>query len=538
MGIPSYYKKLIDTVPGLVLKSHPGTVNWLFMDFNCLIYHCLYREDTPAYYGSDRKDEWEKDFLDCVVKYCLKVIKEVAPRDGVYIAIDGVVPMAKMRQQRLRRFKSSWVAAEGKTDGEEKWDRNAITPGTNFMNELTTKLREMIDKHGKKSWTLNSSNEPGEGEHKIIKEWRNGGTKYSGNFAIYGLDADLIVLSILGQELCGFNNNIWLFREEVVGGKITYTDEGEEVFEWFSIDSLRDWLVGQLTGEKRRNFILSYCFSMSVLGNDFLPSALSLKIRDDGHEELLEIIRGLTTGLIDTDSLEISLFGLSMLFSTLSGVEEDRLLKYLNKKLYLSWTMTKADTPETGVGENNWPLSTVEESFLVENRKLVTNWQTKYLTGFFGEMQYNQKNIGKICKEYLYGIQWIWAYYTGDWNNVCFNWFYPYNLPPLWSWLYTHLTENDGLCEFPGDIKIRVTDIKPVEQLSLVLPIESWSLLPIGSAECEFPYMAPQYFPSKFGFESVGKRYFWECESLIPLPTILELKQIISWRKESLSPHN
>ena len=48
MGIPSYYKKLIDTVPGLVTKGHPSdNIQWLFMDFNCLIYHCLHREDTP-----------------------------------------------------------------------------------------------------------------------------------------------------------------------------------------------------------------------------------------------------------------------------------------------------------------------------------------------------------------------------------------------------------------------------------------------------------------------------------------------------------
>lgn len=533
MGIPSYYKKLTETIPGLVRKSHPGSVNWLFMDFNCLIYHCLYREDTPVYYGEDRKSEWEKEFLDCIIEYCLKVIKEVEPQKGVFIAIDGVVPMAKMRQQRLRRFKSSWMSSTVTDDGSitEKWDRNAITPGTDFMNALTVKLQEMIRTHGKKSWTLSSSDEPGEGEHKIIKEWRNvGAKKYDGNFAIYGLDADLIVLSILGQELCGFNNNIWLFREEVTGGRIVYTDEGEEIFEWFSIDSLRDWLVGPLTGLKRRDFIMSYCFSMSVLGNDFLPSALSLKIRDDGHEELLEMIRGLSVGLIDADSLEISLFGLSLLFTTLSKVEEDRLLKYLNKKLYLSWVLEKgkdAKAAELGFGENNWPLSRVEETFLINNKKLVNDWQNKYLTGFFGGMSYNSKNVACICKEYLYGIQWIWAYYTGNWDKVCFNWFYPYSLPPLWSWLYTHLTEHDGLCEFPKKIHIRVTDIKPVEQLSLVLPIESWSLIP-RCPQREFPLLAPQYFPSKFSFESIGKRYFWECESLIPLPTILELKHIFA----------
>ena len=272
MGIPSYYKKLIDTVPGLISKGHPSAnIQWLFMDFNCLIYHCLHRADTPSYPGDSNKDEWEAQFLDCIVKYCLKVIKEVDPKTGVYIAIDGVVPMAKMRQQRLRRFKSIWLSQHPENDAPSGpvWDRNSITPGTNFMKKLRTHLETMIKKHGKKTWTLSSSDEPGEGEHKIVSEWRNG--KYDGNYAVYGLDADLIVLSILGHEMCQRNNNIWLFREEVNAGKITYDDLGEEVFEWFSINSLKDWLSAEFKKIhlEKRAFVLNYCFAMSVLGNDF-----------------------------------------------------------------------------------------------------------------------------------------------------------------------------------------------------------------------------------------------------------------------------
>jgi len=70
-------------------------------------------------------------------------------------------------------------------------------------------------------------------------------------------------------------------------------------------------------------------------------------------------------------------------------------------------------------------------------------------------------------------------------------------------------------------------DIKPVEQLALVLPLQSWSLLP-PCPQRNLPKWAPQYYPTSFSFDSVGKRFFWECESNIPIPSIIEVKEIIS----------
>jgi 5'-3' exoribonuclease 4 len=532
MGIPSYYKKLINTVPGLLSKKYPSDdIQWLFMDFNCLIYHCLHREDTPLYTGDSNKDEWEQQFLDCIVRYCIKVIKEVNPKSGVYIAIDGVVPMAKMRQQRLRRFKSIWLSQHPENDAPSGpiWDRNSITPGTKFMTKLRTRLEDMIKKQGKKSWILSSSDEPGEGEHKIIQQWHT--EKYQGNYAVYGLDADLIVLSILGHEICNYKNKIWLFREEINSGKITYDDMGEEVFEWFSINALKDWLSTEFKSDiVKRSFILNYCFAMSVLGNDFLPSSLGLKIREDGHSELLDIIKNLTTkaiNLINPETLTISFEGIKTLFTMLSTDEETRIQKYIYKKQMIARNLGQTmEGNEFKIGDNNWPLSHIEEHILVDGKQLTDNWKEKYLTQFFQGFTYTKNDINRVCKEYLYGIQWIWAYYTGKIENVCFNWFYPFSLPPLWCWIRDYLTINEILPSFPNNVLLHSNEIKPVEQLALVLPLESWSLIPDGPEKL-LPNLAPQFYPSTFTFESIGKRFFWECESMIPLPSILEIKEII-----------
>ena len=491
MGIPSYYKKLIDIVPGLVSRSKKD-IQWLFMDFNCLIYHCI-NED----YKEDLKEEWEDKFLDSIVKYCLNVIKEVNPLTGVFIAIDGVVPMAKMRQQRLRRFKSVWTTTESTTEStaesSAKWDKNAITPGTLFMGKLKQRLQSL-------NYILSSSDEPGEGEHKIIAEWRKG--TYKGNYAVYGLDADLIVLSMLGHE-CYNLNSIWLFREDI--------NDENDIFNWFSINLLKDWLCSRF--ERKREFILNYCFALSILGNDFLPSSLGLKMREDGHSKLLDIIECLTFKkicLIDPVSLVVVTENVMILFKTLSADEPARISKYIYKKQMLA---NNIET-ELKLGEHNWPLAHIEESVLLDRKQLCIGWQEKYAQFLSGSKE-------EICREYLLGIQWIWSYYTG--NDVCFNWYYPHNLPPLWEWICTYLSTHP----IPTlEIHIRGSDIKPVEQLALVLPLESWSLLPL-SLRC-LPFFAPQYYPHTFSFESIGKRYFWECEPLIPIPSILEIKHILT----------
>ena len=519
MGIPSYYKKLCNTVHALRSASG-GRVDWFFMDFNCLIYHCFHKESTPVYDGTDI---WEIEFIECIITYCRKVIQHVAPTRGVYIAIDGVVPMAKMRQQRLRRFKSVWCkkyesAKNGVTMGG--WDTNAITPGTLFMNKLRMRLEKMVSEHA--SWKFSSSDEPGEGEHKIIAEWRKG--KYSGNFGVYGLDADLIILSMLGREQCAFANEIWLFREEINAGKMVYDVSGEEVFEWFSIHALRAWLctgytgyTGYTTSAQETQFILNYCFAMTILGNDFLPSSLGYKIRDDGHSQLITIIQQLTSQgifLVTPDTYEIDEKGIQSLFNLISANESERILSYICKKQAHS---RNADA--IGLGENNWPLGHIEENSLMYGRQLDKSWRIKYMQ-FFG-LLYNRTTISKICKEYLQGIQWTWSYYTG--NDVCYNWFYPFSLPPLWEWI------REASMPAPMNIAIQAHDIRPVEQLALVLPLESWSLIP-PCPERLFPQIAPQFYPDVFSFDSVGKRFFWECETMIPLPSIMELKMIISSR--------
>jgi len=545
MGIPSYYKRLVDTVEGLVCKTHPGAIDWLWMDFNCLIYHCLRHPDTPVYPGEEGRIEWEKTFVKAVSTYMLHIVREVKPKKGVYIAIDGVVPMAKMRQQRLRRFKSAWLTQNGVAD---TWDTNAITPGTDFMKRLRVHLETICVQKTttKMRYILSSSDEPGEGEHKLMEQWRS--TEHSATkdtYAVYGLDADLIVLSLLNRGA----RNVWLFREEIEFGTVMRDAVGDECYCWLSMPILSEYIQSQI-GERT---IQEYCFAMSVLGNDFLPSSLSFKMREDGHDALLECLcslKGKDSALLG-DEGEIQWNGVQQLMEWLARDEAARVQRFVVKKMAMA-----RNYDSVSIGDNNWPLVQRAEEVLMKGSVIRDNWRELYYKEWLG----GEEVKGQLCEEYLYGIQWIWAYYTGKMDQVCFNWFYPGGLSPLWvdilnltrrlNSLHSSLRTRTGECLvrkavdddvlnltrhprtptikcFPGEIKVRREDIQPVEQLCLVLPVDSWGLIPYGSRQRQLIEKAPWLFPSSFGFGSVGKRYFWECEAEIPVPSIAEVKAIL-----------
>jgi 5'-3' exonuclease len=516
MGIPSYYKKLADYTKGLVSKSFDGNAEALYFDFNCMIYHCARRQNStlPPYPGLDQQEEWEALLLEDIVKYVVKVWQMTGKPKEVFLGIDGVVPMAKIKQQRMRRFKSVWLTQkekeEGIRDNKESWDTNCITPGTKFMARLTRRLQDLCSKHT--GWSVSGADEPGEGEHKVMNLLRQRGPN-ANPLLIYGLDADLILLTLLNAK-----GPAYLVREASEMGIVQLDTFGEEQLTYFSIPVLEKTLPPGL--DKR-----TYIAMMSLLGNDFVPHSLTVKIRDDGHSRLLKSLTEVKDLVVeDNNLLRVNYDALLQLLRTWSLEEEDRILHTFKKKMQM-----RGRTQMTlDVKPLEWM---VEDGLAFKEQgtwKVSSRWKSVYQKDWL--QCETQTDTFQVCREYLYGLQWVFDYYTGQ-TPVNLSWSYSRLLPPLWSDLVQYL-ETQVYEPFESH---QVAVIQPEEQLAMVLPLESWHYITNPSFR-SLPMELPQFWPKSFGFFSAGRIRLWECEAWIPPLTIQRLRDALKEREECGMP--
>ena len=207
MGIPSYFSYIIKHHPHIIQKlvDHKianKRIDNLYLDCNSVIYNEVHLINDI--YNTLTNSEFEQLLLNNI---CIKIqeyIETIKPTETVFIAFDGVAPMAKLKQQRNRRYKSRFESdllsqintSNTVTPNTSTWNTTAITPGTSFMKNLGLYVSEyfrIASKFNVSNMIVSSSLEPGEGEHKLFEYIRNH-IEYHKNktTVIYGLDADLI----------------------------------------------------------------------------------------------------------------------------------------------------------------------------------------------------------------------------------------------------------------------------------------------------------------------------------------------------------
>lgn len=235
MGIPSYFSNIVKHHKSIIKKliGLPRIHN-LYMDTNGLIY------DAVRVVGSNRgmsDDEYEAKIIQTVCDKISEYVNLFRPSNNVMIAFDGVAPVAKLNQQRERRYKSWFttvveqtilrktaaldplasVSAPASTGGGKAWNTSSITPGTRFMEKLNTRMRDYIAVKVREcegsgpAYIYSGSDSVGEGEHKIFEYIRVNAVYHKDTTTlIYGLDADLIMLCLNHLHI---SQRLYLYRD-------------------------------------------------------------------------------------------------------------------------------------------------------------------------------------------------------------------------------------------------------------------------------------------------------------------------------------
>jgi len=293
MGIPSYFRKVINDFPEVIKSNVDNQPSNLFLDFNCCIHGCSNELKKNTY---ENHEDFEKDLIKSVLEYIDKIFDFVKPKELFYISIDGIPPRSKMVQQRNRRFMKDWrneklisALRKRKLTNEidlikNEWNSSAISPGTKFMDELSKQINNKLNSDKKYKYIksiLSDSHNEGEGEYKIYNYMTK--NKITKDSIIYGLDADLIMLSLLN------NTNIHLLREPLF-----LEMPNNEPFLYVSINKLKESIklyYNEYFPIDKDNLINNYVFLSFLLGNDFVPHISFISIKNNSLEELLNFYK-------------------------------------------------------------------------------------------------------------------------------------------------------------------------------------------------------------------------------------------------------
>ena len=103
MGIPSYFKHVISKYKNILTEYDKTTnvIDNLYIDSQSLIYDAVIGDKVKA----SPSHLIEKTIIEEVIVKLGNYISEIGPKKRVFIAFDGVAPVAKMQQQRTRRHK-------------------------------------------------------------------------------------------------------------------------------------------------------------------------------------------------------------------------------------------------------------------------------------------------------------------------------------------------------------------------------------------------------------------------------------------------
>jgi 5'-3' exonuclease len=514
------------------MSKRPDNIKRLFLDANGIIHTTSYnifsayeKELRELNKGKDpseveeyvRKNiksiysKLERNVFREVLSYIVNLYRVAKPTELLYISFDGVAPRSKMEQQKCRRFKSQ-KEIQTKMQIYKKhntlfllpllWDSNCITPGTEFMKNLSSYIHSNLQRYVSIPCCLSDTSVFGEGEHKIVKYIKENRTDKAD--VIYGLDADLMMLAMSCHP-----QQIYLLRERVEFDKKFVARNVP--FCYLSIDSLKDSIIDHMkilggNFEETNYFrgIRDYIFLCFLMGNDFLPHQECLVIKDGGIDYLLEKYLLLKKDeFLIKDDLSINQEILMSLFYMISK-EEDEMVREKYRDLIKFRPRHRGDKEKSDldreIDELNWIKN---RTFEKEIEMGTEGWRERFYTSVV-----ETSDVKSMCLEYLQGLRWTLYYYFDE----CLDnkWYYSYQYGPTFKDIIGVLKEvnlNELLPKSPDKLTT-------YQQLSIVLPQRSHRFIPL-KIRTHLKNKYNKYYPVDFSVKTFGKKHMWESYPIV-----------------------
>jgi 5'-3' exonuclease len=377
-------------------------------------------------------------------------------------------------------------------------------------------LSEQLTTHFKENplITISTSEDYGEGEHKIFelmrKKHRGGLFNKDDQHIIYGLDSDLIMISMLHIDIVP---NLFLFRETPHYIKtIDPTLEDNENY-ILNISELSHKIIIEM-GYDDINIIYDYVFISFMLGNDFLPHFPALNIRTGGIDKIIRAYNDLHKRfvIIDRNENKLTIFwdNYRDFIQNLYTMEESYIKAEFSLRERKSKYKYPDNTPENKLRKfENIP--SIDRSVEEYINPFSRDWEVRYY-----ETLLNDGDKHSISSDYIKGLSWNMTYYT--FGCIDWEWCYKYKYPPLLKDLVLNIPTTEKILYLAKPNKIT-----PLEQLCYVLPKTSLVLLPDNIRE----KIKKEWYINDCSFTWAFCKYFWECHVELPEIDFNELRELI-----------
>jgi 5'-3' exonuclease len=380
---------------------------------------------------------------------------------------------------------------------EYMWDQNALTPGSEFMAKLNAILvstaKNIATRMGIEV-IVSPTSEPGEGEHKLLAHMR---TVRPDTCMIYGLDADLLLLSLL------------LMGE--TGAEVHLLREAQEFERTDSMDSTgvqwKTLSIRAMVKAMKLDSVNDFVAVMSLLGNDFLPRSMTRTIRKDGIPQILGSLTRLhARGQTILVGEHIQKESLLILLREWAATEEEDMLHAARDALRERYYPIRCDPDDLPSKEwqmlpSRWATLSCLLRTKHKDSLLRSDWRDIYRSWHSGSP-----------KDYCEGLAWIWDYYSG--RPIDHAWMFDHPLPPLWSDLVAYLEHECETLQPPPIVY--PTPLPEWLHLFAVLPAHSIvRLLPPHVQR--LMAKEPLYWPTQWSVFDIGRSQMWECEPIIPI---------------------